>query len=210
MDTNNDLNFIGGFAGSLRDRQTGLDPDPSGAESVHVSGCTPQLEFDAATSITTNGRFPISEGLQAASGKRKPLLCKRNGCEKYNDSDDDEWFLGFDEKGKDVSMNHCKVLIESIAESKHKKKGMKTNNKVVHVEREEERDPEVEIFVRRRWTKEENKLMIRCFYQSDATKRGYQKRMIATWKEIGTFAITEQRLVDQARVIRTDKWLKWK
>ena len=74
MDTNNDLNFIGGFAGSLRDRQTGLDPDPSGAKSVHVSGCTPQLEFDAATSITTNGRFPISEGLQAASGKGKSLL----------------------------------------------------------------------------------------------------------------------------------------
>ena len=106
-------------------------------------------------------------------------------------------------------MNHWKVLIEPIAESKYKKKGMNTNNKVVHVEREQERDPEVEIIVRR-WTKEENKLVIRCFYQSDPTRRGYQKRIIANWKEIGTFAITEQRLVDQARVIRTDKWLKWK
>ena len=108
-------------------------------------------------------------------------------------------------------MNHCKVLIEPIAESKHKKKGMKTNNKVVHVEREEERDPEVEIIVRRRWTKEENKLMIRCFYQSDPTRRGYQKRMIAIWKEIVTFEIREQKLVDQERegerVIRTNKWL---
>ena len=72
-------------------------------------------------------------------------------------------------------LKHCTVLIEPIADSKHKKKGTKTNNKVVHVEREEERDPEAEMMVRRRWTKEENKLMIRCFYRSDPTRRGYRK-----------------------------------
>ena len=93
---------------------------------MHVSGCTLQLEFDAATRITTNGRISISEGLQAASGKGEFQPDNRNGCEKYNDSDDDEWFLRFDDKGKDVYMKHCKVLIEPIAESKHKKKGMKT------------------------------------------------------------------------------------
>ena len=53
-------------------------------------------------------------------------------------------------KGKDVYMKHCKVLIEPIAESKHKKKGSKTDNKVVHVEREEKGDAEVEMMVRRR------------------------------------------------------------
>ena len=98
-----------------------MDPDPSGADSASVNGCTPQLEFDAAASITPNGRIPISEGIQAASGKGKFQPDNRNGCEKYNDSDDDEWFLGFDEKGKGVYMKHCKVLIEPIAESKHKK-----------------------------------------------------------------------------------------
>ena len=46
-------------------------------------------------------------------------------------------------------MKLCKLLIEPIAESKDKKKGMKNDNKVVHVEREEERDPEVEMMVRR-------------------------------------------------------------
>ena len=65
--------------------------------------------------------------------------------------------------------------------------------------------------VRRRWTKEENKLVMGCFYQSDPTRRGYQKRMIAIWKEIVTFEIREQKLVDQERegerVIRTNKWL---
>ena len=55
---------------------------------------------------------------------------------------------------------------------------MKIDNKVVPVEKEEESDPEVEM-VLRRWTKEENKLVMRCFYQSDPTRRGYRKRMIA-------------------------------
>ena len=90
-----------------------------------------------------------------------------------------EWFLGFDEKGKDVYMKHCTDLIQPIAESNHKKKCKKTDNRVVHVEREEERDPEVEMMVRRRRTMEENKLVMRCFYQSDPTRRGYRKRMIA-------------------------------
>ena len=31
--------------------------------------------------------------------------------------------------------------------------------------------------------------------------------MIAIWGEIGSFEITEQRLVDQARVVRTNEWL---
>ena len=111
------------------------------------------IEFDAATSIATNGRTPISEGLQAASGKGKFQRDNRNGCDKYNDSDDNEWFLGFDEKGNDVYMKHCKVLIEPIAEIKDKKRGTKTDKKMVHVEREEERDPEVEMMVRGRWNR---------------------------------------------------------
>ena len=82
MDTNNDSNFISGFAGSLRDWPTGLDPDPNGADSLHVIGCTPQLEFDTATSIASNGRILISEGLQAAYHKGKFQPDNRNGCEK--------------------------------------------------------------------------------------------------------------------------------
>ena len=71
MNTNNDSIFIGRFAGSLSHKRTGLNPDPSGDDSLHVSGCTFHLEFDAARSIATNRRFPISEGLQAISYKRK-------------------------------------------------------------------------------------------------------------------------------------------
>ena len=84
MDTNNYSDFIGGFADNLRDQQTGLDPDPSGTDSLHVSGCTPQLEFDATTSIiVTNGKITISDGQQVASSTRKIQPDNRNVCEKY-------------------------------------------------------------------------------------------------------------------------------
>ena len=48
---------------------------------------------------------------------------------------------------------------------------------------------------------------MRCFYQKDPTRRGYRKSLIAIWREIGTFEITQKRPVDQARVMRTDEWL---
>ena len=66
------------------------------------------------TCIATNGRIPISEGLQAASGKGKFEPDNRNGCEKYNDSDDSEWFLGFDDKGNDLYMKHWKVYADHL------------------------------------------------------------------------------------------------
>ena len=69
-------------------------------------------------------------------------------------------------------MKHSKVLIEPAKGSKDKKKGTKTDKKVVHVERKEERDPEAEM-VRKRWTKEVSKLVMRCFYQADLTRREY-------------------------------------
>ena len=47
----------------------------------------------------------------------------------------------------------------------------------------------------------------KCFYKSDPSQRGYRKRMIKIWKEIGVFDTTEQRLADQSRAIRTNGWL---
>ena len=45
---------------------------------------------------------------------------------------------------------------------------------------------------------------MRCFYQSNPTRKGYQKQMTAFRRELGIF---ERRLVDQARVVRTSEWL---
>ena len=51
-------------------------------------------------------------------------------------------------------MKHWKVLIEPIAETKDKKKVLKRDKKVVHVEREEETDLDVQVSVTRRWCKQ--------------------------------------------------------
>ena len=75
------------------------------------------------------------------------------------------------------------------------------------MKKEEERCPEVEMMVRMREEKKVNKLVTRCFYQSNRIRRGCQKQIIATWREIGTSEITEQRLFDQARVIRINRWI---
>ena len=48
------------------------------------------------------------------------------------------------------------------------------------------------MIMRKRWTKEEKKLVMRCFYQSDPSRKEYRKRMIDIWREIGTFEMKEQ------------------
>ena len=57
-------------------------------------------------------------------------------------------------------MKHCKVLIEPIAETKDKKKVMKRDKKVVHVERAEETDLDVQVSVTRRCCKQTDDEML--------------------------------------------------
>ena len=58
-----------------------------------------------------------------------------------------------------------------------------------------------------RWEKGANSIFMVCFYRSDPTKRGYRKRMMKIWREMGVFEAAEQRLADQTRVIGTNGWL---
>ena len=48
---------------------------------------------------------------------------------------------------------------------------------------------------------------MKCYTKSDLNTRGYRKRMMDIWDEIGVFKISEQRLADQARAIKTNGWL---
>ena len=57
------------------------------------------------------------------------------------------------------------------------------------------------------WTKEINKIVMECYFKSEPTKRGYRKRMLQFWGELGVFEVKEQRLADQARAIKTNRWL---
>ena len=60
---------------------------------------------------------------------------------------------------------------------------------------------------RKKWEKEVNKVVIECWIRSDPTTRGYRKRMKQIWDEKGLFQANEQRIVDQARMIRVNGWL---
>ena len=57
------------------------------------------------------------------------------------------------------------------------------------------------------WTKELNKLVMKCYLKSDPSKRGYRKRMLEIWNKIGVFETTEEQLTGQALCIRNNRWL---
>ena len=60
---------------------------------------------------------------------------------------------------------------------------------------------------RRKWSQEENRIVIKCYFESLPSRKGYRKRMLAAWQQREMFFITEQRLVDQANQICKKKWL---
>ena len=61
---------------------------------------------------------------------------------------------------------------------------------------------------RRKWTQEDNRCVMACYYQSQPEIRGYRKRMHAIWREqYGETGVSEQRLQDQKRTIIKNKLL---
>ena len=58
-----------------------------------------------------------------------------------------------------------------------------------------------------KWTKEFNKVVTECYLRSRPEIRGYRKRMVGIWNEIGLFPVTEAQLTSQARCIRERDWL---
>ena len=60
---------------------------------------------------------------------------------------------------------------------------------------------------RRKWTSQENKIVLECYILSEPKIRGYRKRMLSLWQQKGMFWVSEQRLVDQANTIRRNSWM---
>ena len=60
---------------------------------------------------------------------------------------------------------------------------------------------------RRKWTSQENKIVMECYLLSEPKSRGYRKRMLSLWQQKGMFSVSEQRLVDQANTIRRNSWM---
>ena len=47
---------------------------------------------------------------------------------------------------------------------------------------------------RTKWNKEVNRIVTRCFYMSEPSRRGYRRRMLGIWKERGVFEVSEHAL----------------
>ena len=60
---------------------------------------------------------------------------------------------------------------------------------------------------RRKWTSQENKIVMECYLLSEPKIRGYRKCMLRLWQQKGMFWVSEQRLVDQANTIRRNSWM---
>ena len=60
---------------------------------------------------------------------------------------------------------------------------------------------------RRKWTSQENKFIKECYLLSEPKIRGYRKHMLSLWLQKGMFWVPEQRLVDQANIIRRNSWM---
>ena len=53
----------------------------------------------------------------------------------------------------------------------------------------------------RKWTREDNKFTLHCYFRNSPAQRGYRRRMIEICEECTRFQTTSQRLVDQVRII---------
>ena len=60
---------------------------------------------------------------------------------------------------------------------------------------------------RRKWTSQENKIVMECYLLSEPKIRGYRKHMLSLWQQKGMFWVSEQRLVDQANTIHRNSWM---
>ena len=49
---------------------------------------------------------------------------------------------------------------------------------------------------RRKWTSQENRIVMECYLLSEPKIGGYRKHMLSLWLQKGMFWVSEQRLVD--------------
>ena len=60
---------------------------------------------------------------------------------------------------------------------------------------------------RRKWTSQENKIVMEYYLLCEPKIRGYRKRMLSLWQQKGRFWVSEQRLVDQTNTICRNSWM---
>ena len=60
---------------------------------------------------------------------------------------------------------------------------------------------------RRKWSSQENKMVMECYLLREPKLRSYRKCMLSLLLNKGMFWVSEQRLVDQPNTIRRNSWM---
>ena len=60
---------------------------------------------------------------------------------------------------------------------------------------------------RRKWTSQENKIVMECYLLSEPKIRGYRMHVLSLRLQKGMFLVSERRLVDQANAIHGNSWM---
>ena len=81
-----------------------MDPDPKGADSLTVSSCLPQLEFDAAT----NRRILLPACLQVTYNKGEN---QSDDVVDDSENDHEKFLLGYNKTRKEVYINLYRVVM---------------------------------------------------------------------------------------------------
>ena len=60
---------------------------------------------------------------------------------------------------------------------------------------------------RKKWTSQENKIVMECYLLSETKIRGDRKHMLSLWLQKGMFWVSEQTLIYLANTIRSNSWM---
>ena len=59
----------------------------------------------------------------------------------------------------------------------------------------------------RKWTSQENKVTMECYFLSEPKIRGYRKHLLSLWLQKGMFWVSAQILVDLGNTICRNSWM---
>ena len=60
---------------------------------------------------------------------------------------------------------------------------------------------------RKKWSSQENMIVMECYLLSEPKIRAYRKSMLNLWLQKGKFWVSEQRLIDQTNTILRNSWM---
>ena len=106
-----------------------------------------------------------------------------------------------------VQMSNFDSIDNGVNESGFTDDGLSPGRYPMAAQHRTSRHQATVVRTRRKWSHEENRIVMECFYKSDPGIIGYRKRMYKLWCDKDMFQVTEQRLLDQKNQILKKGWL---